>query len=222
MAVSKFASWAIHRKNLHFTYKTRGGKTVNVLSDKPVVQIGLPVDNSSKTGTVNINNNGEGLIFTRIIMEGIPEAGQEMEFSNNLKLDVTYLTRDGKALDVTSLAQGTDFIAKVSVYNPGEYYYRDLALTQVFPPGWEITNNRMWENEMAVSKDNPTYQDIRDDRIYTYFDLGRESRKTFTVQLNAAYLGKYYLTGAYCEAMYDNSISAMKKGEWVEISRTGE
>jgi uncharacterized protein YfaS (alpha-2-macroglobulin family) len=222
MAVSKFARLGNTSKKLSFSYKTGSGKTVNVLSDKPVVQIALPVDNSSKTGTVFINNNGEGLIFTRIIMEGIPEAGQEMEFSNNLKLDVTFLTRDGKVLDVTRLAQGTDFIAKVSVYNPGEYYYRDLALTQVFPPGWEITNNRMWENEMAVNKDNPTYQDIRDDRIYTYFDLGRDSRKTFTVQLNATYLGKYYLTGAYCEAMYDNSISALKKGEWVEISRTGE
>ena len=64
-----------------------------------------------------------------------------------------------------------------------------------------------------------TYQDIRDDRIYTYFDLGEGERKTFTVQLNAAYLGRYYLTGAYCEAMYDNSISAMKKGQWVEVVR---
>lgn len=66
------------------------------------------------------------------------------------------------------------------------------------------------------------YQDIRDDRVYTYFNLMRGERKTFVVQLNAAYAGRYYLPGYYCEAMYDNSVSAMKKGQWIEIVTLGK
>ncbi len=157
------------------------------------------------------------MLFTRVIMEGIPEAGQEKEFSNNITLDVTYQTREGKQLDVSRLVQGTDFVAKVTVYNPGAFYYKDLALTQVFPPGWEISNNRMADFGLPEGKDSPSYQDIRDDRIYTYFDLLKGKSKTFVVNLNASYVGTYYLTGAYCEAMYDNSVSALKKGQWVEV-----
>jgi uncharacterized protein YfaS (alpha-2-macroglobulin family) len=37
------------------------------------------------------------------------------------------------------------------------------------------------------------------------------------VLLNATYVGKYYLPAVYCEAMYNKSISALQKGEWVEV-----
>ena len=61
----------------------------------------------------------------------------------------------------------------------------------------------------------PTYQDIKDDRVYTYFDLRPNERKTFRVLLTASYAGEYYLPGVSCEAMYDNGIYSMKKGfEW--------
>jgi len=222
MAVSKFSEIGNASSGVKCSYKMANGKVINVVSDKSVVKIPLPINNAAMSGSVYITNNGQGILFTRIIMEGIPEAGQEKEFSNNLTLDIDYLSMDGNSLDVSKINQGTDFLVRVTVYNPGEYYYRDLALTQVFPPGWEITNNRLWDNELAVNKDNPSYQDIRDDRIFTYFDLGEGERKSFTVQLNATYLGKYYLTGVYCEAMYDNNISAMQKGKWVEILTAGK
>jgi uncharacterized protein YfaS (alpha-2-macroglobulin family) len=150
-------------------------------------------------------------------MEGIPESGEEKEFSNNLNISVAFQTRDGKPVDVSRVAQGTDFLAVVSVYNPGAFRYRQMALTQIFPPGWEIRNNRLADAAVSENISNPEYQDIRDDRIYTYFDLAKGERKTFVVQLNAAYLGRYYLPGTYSEAMYDNSISALKKGQWVEV-----
>ena len=161
-------------------------------------------------------NNSNGTLFARIIMEGIPAAGEEKEFSNNLNLSASYFTLEGDEIDVTRISQGTDFMAVVTISNPSAVFYKNLALTQIFPPGWEISNSRM-ENDDFASNDNPEYMDIRDDRIYTYFDLGSNERKTFRVKLNAAYLGKFYLTGVYCEAMYDNSISAMKRGEWVEV-----
>jgi uncharacterized protein YfaS (alpha-2-macroglobulin family) len=222
MAASKFAKTGNTSAGLNFDYKSGNTKDLTVVSRKPVTNIPLRLGQNATTGSVTITNKNKGILFVRIIMEGIPEAGNETEFSNELKIDVNYYTREGKELDVSRLTQGTDFFAKVTVTNPGILFYRDLALTQIFPPGWEINNNRMWDNELAVNKDNPTYQDIRDDRIYTYFDIARGYSKSFVVQLNASYLGRYYLTGTYCEAMYDNSISAMKKGRWIEIVPAGE
>ncbi|MEM8564993.1 MAG: hypothetical protein AAGF85_00940, partial [Bacteroidota bacterium] len=65
------------------------------------------------------------------------------------------------------------------------------------------------------------YQDIRDDRVLTYFDLRSTKSKTYRVVLNAAYLGKYYLPSVHCGAMYDEDISAYKAGRWVEVVQAG-
>ena len=61
------------------------------------------------------------------------------------------------------------------------------------------------------------YIDIRDDRVYTYFSLNPNSRKTFVVQLSAAYRGRFYLPAFSCEAMYDASVTANSEGKWVEV-----
>jgi len=63
----------------------------------------------------------------------------------------------------------------------------------------------------------PEYQDIRDDRVLTYFDIPRSARQVYRVRLTAAYQGRYYLPTTGCEAMYDNTISASKAGMWVEV-----
>ncbi len=65
------------------------------------------------------------------------------------------------------------------------------------------------------------YQDIRDDRIYTYFDLEPGETKTFKVLLNASYLGTFYLPLIKVEAMYDVSINANTAGRWIKVKRQG-
>jgi len=76
----------------------------------------------------------------------------------------------------------------------------------------------MFDGEGAFKSSGSTYQDIRDDRVYTYFNLSAGESVTYYIQLNAAYLGRYFLPGTYAEAMYDNSISAGVNGRWVEVA----
>jgi uncharacterized protein YfaS (alpha-2-macroglobulin family) len=216
LAVAKFATGSATDK-LNFSYRLANGKSIQVSTSKPLTQVKLALPRNAKTLPLTISNNGKAILFTRIIMEGIPESGEEKEFNNNLTISVSYQTKEGKAVEVSRIAQGNDFLAVITVYNPGAFRYRQMALTQIFPPGWEIRNNRLAETEISENLSNPDYRDIRDDRIYTYFDLNPGERKTFVVQLNAAYMGRYYLPGTYCEAMYDNSISALIKGQWVEV-----
>jgi uncharacterized protein YfaS (alpha-2-macroglobulin family) len=92
-----------------------------------------------------------------------------------------------------------------------------MALSQIFPSGWEIHNTRMDDFTSVHVADQPSYQDIRDDRVYTYFDIKRHGTNTFVLQLNAAYLGKYYLPAVYCEAMYDAGVIALVPGQWVSV-----
>ncbi|HEY0978556.1 MAG TPA: hypothetical protein VGE21_13875, partial [Flavobacteriales bacterium] len=118
--------------------------------------------------------------------------------------------------------QGTDFQAVVTVQNPGlNGYYAQLALTQVFPSGWEIRNSRLEGTESAQRNSYFTYQDIRDDRVHTYFDLSSGMQVTYRVLLNAAYTGRYYLPATQCSAMYDNTINARNTGQWVNVVRPG-
>ena len=116
------------------------------------------------------------------------------------------------------MEQGQEFIASVSVTNPGTRgAYKNLAINQIFPSGWEINNLRLDEAEDRLKSDKATFQDIRDDRVYTYFDLGPNQRRTFKVMLTASYAGKYYLPAVSCEAMYDHSIYSRTKGQVVEV-----
>ena len=76
-----------------------------------------------------------------------------------------------------------------------------------------------FENTKAANS-LPQYQDIRDDRVYTYFDIEPNQTKVFTILLNASYIGKYYLPTVYTEAMYDNTINARSPGKWVEVVKS--
>ncbi|MEJ0056504.1 MAG: hypothetical protein WDN75_13145 [Bacteroidota bacterium] len=159
-------------------------------------------------------------MFARIITEGVPARGEEVEASNNLSVSVTYADTDGGAIDPSSLEQGTEFVATVSVTNPGvRGGYKNLALNQIFPSGWEINNLRLDDAEDMLKNDSFTYQDIRDDRVYTYFDLNGSQRKTFKVMLTATYAGSFYLPAMSCEAMYDRSVYARTKGQVVQVTK---
>jgi uncharacterized protein YfaS (alpha-2-macroglobulin family) len=98
-----------------------------------------------------------------------------------------------------------------------------MALTEIFPSGWEIRNERMEEGESNISNDSYDYQDIRDDRVYTYFYIAPQKSRTYTIQLNAAYGGHFYLPSFYAEAMYDHAVNARKAGQWENvIPETGD
>ncbi len=66
------------------------------------------------------------------------------------------------------------------------------------------------------------YRDIRDDRVYTYFDIAQGQTKTFRIGLQAGYLGHFYLPLIKVEAMYDAMLYARQPGKWVTVVQPGE
>lgn len=201
---------------LRFTH-VYNGKEVKASTALPVAQVQLSVD-GVKANALKVVNESNGSLFVRLISEGTPTRGAEEESTNNLLISVNYTDLDGNAIDPSRLEQSTEFFAAVTVSNPGTRGdYKNLALTQIFPSGWEINNLRLDDAEARLGGDKPTYQDIRDDRTYTYFDLPSGKKKTFHVMLTASYVGNFYLPAVSCEAMYDNSVNARTKGQVVEV-----
>ena len=160
-------------------------------------------------------------LYPRIVLVGTPPAGRERAASNGMAIKVEYSQPGGGLLDITRLEQGTDIVAAVTVTNTGRAgIYQELALTQIVPSGWEIRNQRM-EQVSSVQSDRFDYQDIRDDRVYTYFDLGQGKSATYRAVMNASYTGRFYLPMVDVAAMYDETINARITGQWVEVVRPG-
>ncbi len=137
-------------------------------------------------------------------------------------MEVYYEDLTGNRIDPTRLTQGQDFYAYVKLHHPGSRNsYKEMALTRIFPSGWEIHNNRMG-GAADPNTFKPTYEDIRDDRIYSYFDQKSGSSLTFRVMLNASYQGRFYLPTIGAEAMYDVSINAHRPGSWVTVIPSSE
>lgn len=212
-AISAFVATE-KRGELAFTHIV-GGRRVSATSTLPVAQVPIPFEGSREVGLVN---NSTGTLFARVIMQGLPARGNESDAASNLNLSVRYTDMNGNNIDPSRLEQGTGFVAEVKVTHPGVLSsYENLALSQVFPPGWEISNLRLEDAGQFLASDPYTYQDIRDDRVYTYFDLGKGASKTFRVMLTATYAGEFYLPAVTCEAMYDHSQYARKKGNVVIV-----
>ena len=132
-------------------------------------------------------------------------------------MQVRYLDTDGNPVNPQRIEQGADFICEVRVtHNSFEYQFEEMALTQIFPSGWEIINSRMFSTQLGESSWSD-YQDIRDDRVYTYFGINKGKTKTYRFMLNASYAGKFYLPAFNAEAMYDKTIHARNAGMWVEV-----
>ena len=50
------------------------------------------------------------------------------------------------------------------------------------------------------------HMDIRDDRVYFFFDLSAKQKKTFKLKLKATYEGSFMLPAVRCEDMYNAEI----------------
>ncbi len=219
LSISKFVGNNKTSDTFNFTYQI-GGSKIHAGSSTPIVQVDIPVDESNNRG-VMIENKHSGILYARLILSGQPPIGDQNAVAQNLDIQINYTDSQGKAIDISNLEQGTDFTAAVTVTNTGSrgINYEELALSQVFPSGWEILNSRV-NNFGLVKSSIPEYQDIRDDRVYTYFDLNKGNSKTYRIQLNAAYRGRYYLPTVACEAMYDNSIQARLPGKWINVIKS--
>lgn len=217
LAAAKFVGKSSSSTGVEYDYKLNSGKFVDVKSLLPVSQINMKLKDTLP-GKVVIKNNGDKTLFVKVLLSGIPLDSKIQKANNNLNMTVKYTDMNGNSINPSRLTQGADFVAVVKLSHPGiRMNYKEMALTHIFPSGWEIRNIRMDGGMTQDTGDKPRYQDIRDDRVNTYFDLDKGRTKTFKVLLNAAYEGRFFMPAVYCEAMYDNEINASHPGEWVEV-----
>jgi len=190
--------------------KTQNYNTLNLLQTIKL--------ESDKTEEIKIKNNSKGTLYARLIHKGIPKSDANIaNYQNNLNINIRYIDENGNEINIDSIKQGTIFYSVISIKNPGTIgYYSSLALTQIIPSGWEILTDRYSVDNINTNTDI-TYQDIRDDRVLSYFNLSSFQTIVIKTRISATYKGTFYLPGIYCEAMYDNKVKAFVKGKWVKV-----
>ena len=193
---------------------SKDGKAQSIKTAKTVADKSLVI--KSGVNSITLKNNKKNTIYVRILNTGILPIGQENVTQTNLSAGIVFKNRKGGVVNVSKIAQGTEFVAEVTIRNQTNERVENVALSQILPSGFEIVNTRFTDYGEATNN-IADYIDIRDDRTNFYFGLKAGETKTFRILLNASYLGNYYLPGLQCEAMYDHTFIARTKGFWVQV-----
>jgi len=205
--------------SINFSWVLNGKKQDDVKSAKAIYQTELA--KKPAEGKISITNkNTKGVLYVNVVSKSKPLVDNLPAIANNLRLDVSYTDLEGASINIDELKQGADFVAVVKVSNISPTSdYTDVALTHIIPSGWEIFNERMTnlDDNVATASKSFTYQDIRDDRVLTYFDLRRGQAKQVKIRLQATYTGYFVLPAVLCEAMYDTSAQARTKADRVRV-----
>ncbi|MGL5920372.1 MAG: alpha-2-macroglobulin family protein, partial [Bacteroidales bacterium] len=217
-ALMSMADYAkkIGKGPLNFTWQTDKNKSAKVESVYPMWQ--SEIKNAGKSGNVTVKNNGGGTLFTQLTQSYIPLFDKTEAVNKGLSMKVSYVLANGTQTNIQSMKQGTNFTMIAEITNTSNATdYTNLALTEVFPAGWENLSTRY--AGISEMKSDFDYQDIRDDRVATFFGLKKGETKRFVIRLQAAYAGKFYMPAIQCEAMYDATVIARTKAQEVTITR---
>lgn len=218
ISIGKFLS---NKQSDRFDFQFNlAGQNTTLGSDKSVMSIEVDLD-KNKDEKLSVQNKSQDDLFVRFIKSGKPVQGDSTPKSDGIKMTVQYLDGAGKELDITQLTQSQDIISKITISHDKTRgnTYKNLALTQIIPSGWEIINERLTDVDNKFKSSISQYQDVRDDRVHTYFDLNSKESKTFYTRMTATYQGNYYLPNQVCKAMYDESIQATVPGKLIQIKK---
>lgn len=193
---------------------TQGRKDIAVESSKSLVSRELALTAQSGETAIKVTNKGTGPLNVIVKTRGAAPAGREIAAASGLRMSVGYIDDDETGIRVDTLSRGRSFKAVVTVENTGASAVGNLALSHRFPSGWEIRNTRMYSRTAPAGI---TYQDFRDDRVCSFFDLAAGGSVTVTIDLTATYPGRFCLPAVSCAAMYDDTINATVPGGWVEV-----
>ncbi len=225
MGVSRYLSGDTSHFSASYSLNGEPAKEIN--SQTPFIQTTL--NNLKKKGAkLELHNRSGSKLFASIISRGLPRAGQEQSLSKGLKLKISYINiADLSELDLKDnpdIVQGTDIAISVDISNTSNAKLDNIALTLPVAAGWEINNAHYALKTDKGNQDKTInqfdYQDVRDDRIYTYFGLKAKENKTFRILINASYAGRYYLPAISASAMYNGNMQAREKGQWINIIKT--
>jgi uncharacterized protein YfaS (alpha-2-macroglobulin family) len=163
-----------------------------------------------------------GLVFVELQTEGLPIEDGVVTGSQGLRMERLFYDQDGTPMTEAQIHQSQSFWVVYRVQNLEARKLEGLALSSLFPAGFEIINERLSQDEgpqwtRNLRRKYATYTDIRDDRINWFFDLHAGEIADFVVKVHPSYAGDFRWPGVILEAMYSPEYFARITGSRVEV-----
>lgn len=183
-----------------------------IQTERPIAQVELPVGEAT-SGSLELRNRSPRRILPRLQLAGEVAQGDERRIRNGLTVTRTIRSsEDGFQLGNHQI--GIEVESTVTVRNNTGRRLTNVALSHAAPAGWEILNTRLSGDQ---ERDDIDFEDIRDERVDTFFSLNVGQTKTFRLRATAAYRGSFYLPAVQAEAMYEPEVQALEPGQWITI-----
>ncbi|MDR3144815.1 MAG: alpha-2-macroglobulin, partial [Treponema sp.] len=208
IAMTPYAQANARAGELSLDY-TLGEKTASLAFSAPIFRC-EPENLSGASAAFTVRNRSSAPVYARIVAKGLPEEGAEPAVQAGLSLTVEYRGPDGGLASPDALGLGEDMEVRVILRNESHRKISEIALVHPLPASWELVNSRLAEG--SEGDGSFKYQDIRDDRVMTYFDLDRGESKTVRFRVNKTYGGNYFRPAIHAYAMYDETIRALTPG----------
>ena len=166
---------------------------------------------------VKISSGNHDPLYVALQVEGVPIEDRVQTVDHGISMSRSFFNDEGYPMGVNQVKQGESFWVQYTITNDFELHLEELALTSIFPAGWEILNQRLTGEDLPawVRKANPSsgeYMDIRDDRVNWFFDLPSRRKITFMAHINPTFKGEYKLPPVSVEAMYSPEYYARLAG----------
>jgi uncharacterized protein YfaS (alpha-2-macroglobulin family) len=169
-----------------------------------------------------VQNESANPLFVTLFTEGIPLESRIKTEHSGIQLTRNFYDEDGRPITVDSRESGQPFWVIYTVESLYRQRLENLALSSVFPTGWEIINFRMtgepfpgWIQRMGLSDGD--FMDIRDDRINWFFGLPTSGKVVLGTKINPSFRGDYVLPPVTVEAMYSPEYYARIQGGRVKV-----
>jgi hypothetical protein len=161
-----------------------------------------------------------GAAFYSALTRGVPTDKAFRPAQRGLELQRTFLNRAGAALDLGSVRQGDLIVVKTQVRSPSGRV-DNIVVQNLLPSGLEVENPRLKSAEtlpwITDADLDPSFLDMRDDRVLLFTDLPDDKWRTSYALLRAVTPGTFRLPPVQAEAMYDASLRATGERGTIEV-----
>ena len=185
---------------------------------KPITQVSLPAP-TQELLSLSVDNISKSTLFASLVQKGQPPAEASPGTEKGLKIDVTYYRHNEKIL-LEDIHEGDDIVARINLKNKSPLLVSDIAISHLIPSGMVLRHDRLSGRQLESSSYD--YQDVRDDRVYTYLSLKPGSETEIRVRLHAQFQGHFFMPPIRAEAMYDAQVYAETESKWFKITAIGE
>ena len=164
----------------------------------------------------------KGFLFVHIEEGGIPTSDALPETHSGLQMERVFFNESGSAITLEQTQPGQPFWVCYRVQSLVPRRLDGLALSSLFPSGWEIINPRLrddlpkWLREKASPE--LQYMDIRDDRVDWFFSLSGQATAEFFIRVIPTFEGNYVLPSVSVESMYSPEFQSRIASGRVQIS----